>query len=120
TGYGNALNTLRAVREFERAGVAALHLEDQTFPKRCGHYDDKSVIAANEMAQKLRAARDATGDAELVLIARTDALAIEGLDAPIAWRRSRSARTSWTPPAGLPATRDTAGELEASLSAPHR
>jgi 2-methylisocitrate lyase-like PEP mutase family enzyme len=83
TGYGNALNTQRAVREFERAGVAALHLEDQTFPKRCGHYDDKSVIAATEMAQKLRAARDATSDADLVLIARTDALAIEGLDAAI-------------------------------------
>ena len=84
TGYGNALNTQRAVREFERAGVAALHLEDQTFPKRCGHYDDKSVISASEMAQKLRAARDATGDADLVLIARTDALAIEGLEAAIA------------------------------------
>jgi 2-methylisocitrate lyase-like PEP mutase family enzyme len=83
TGYGNALNTQRAVREFERAGVAALHLEDQTFPKRCGHYDDKSVISATEMAQKLRAARDATSDADLVLIARTDALAIEGLDAAI-------------------------------------
>ena len=83
TGYGNALNTQRAVREFARAGVAALHLEDQTFPKRCGHYDDKSVIAATEMAQKLRAARDAAGDADLVLIARTDALAIEGLDAAI-------------------------------------
>ena len=83
TGYGNALNTQRAVREFERAGVAALHLEDQTFPKRCGHYDDKSVISATEMAQKLRAARDAIGDADLVLIARTDALAIEGLDAAI-------------------------------------
>jgi 2-methylisocitrate lyase-like PEP mutase family enzyme len=83
TGYGNALNTQRAVREFERAGVAALHLEDQTFPKRCGHYDDKSVISAMEMAQKLRAARDATADADLVLIARTDALAVEGLDAAI-------------------------------------
>ena len=83
TGYGNALTTQRAVREFERAGVAALHLEDQTFPKRCGHYDDKSVIAATEMAQKLRAARDAATDADLVLIARTDALAIEGLDAAI-------------------------------------
>ena len=83
TGYGNALNTQRAVREFERAGVAALHFEDQTFPKRCGHYDDKSVISATEMAQKLRAARDATNDADLLLIARTDALAIEGLDAAI-------------------------------------
>ncbi len=83
TGYGNALNAQRAVREFERAGVAALHLEDQTFPKRCGHYDDKSVVPAGEMAQKLRAARDAMTDPDLVLIARTDALAVEGLDAAV-------------------------------------
>jgi 2-methylisocitrate lyase-like PEP mutase family enzyme len=83
TGYGNALNTRRAVREFERAGVAALHLEDQVFPKRCGHYDDKSVVPAGEMAQKLRAARDAATDPDLLLIARTDALAIEGLDAAL-------------------------------------
>ena len=82
TGYGNALSARRAVREFERAGVAALHLEDQTFPKRCGHYDDKSVVPVGEMAQKLRAARDAAND-DLVLIARTDALAVEGLDAAI-------------------------------------
>ena len=71
------------VREFERAGVAALHLEDQTFPKRCGHYDDKSVVPAAEMAQKLRAARDAMTDSDIVLIARTDALAVEGLDAAV-------------------------------------
>ena len=83
TGYGNALNAQRAVREFERAGVAALHLEDQTFPKRCGHYDDKTVVPTREMAQKLRAARDAMSDPDIVLIARTDALAIEGLDAAI-------------------------------------
>jgi 2-methylisocitrate lyase-like PEP mutase family enzyme len=84
TGYGNALNARRAVREFERAGVAAFHLEDQTFPKRCGHYDDKSVVPTLEMAQKLRAARDAMTDQDVVLIARTDALAVEGLDAAIA------------------------------------
>ena len=83
TGYGNALNAQRAVREFERAGVAALHLEDQTFPKRCGHYDDKSVVPAAEMAQKLRAARDAMTDSDILLIARTDALAVEGLDAAV-------------------------------------
>jgi 2-methylisocitrate lyase-like PEP mutase family enzyme len=81
TGYGNALNTRRAVREFARAGVAAVHLEDQTFPKRCGHLDDKSVVPVVEMTQKLRAARDAGGD--LVLIARTDALAVEGLPAAV-------------------------------------
>ena len=83
TGYGNALNVRRAVREFERAGVAGLHLEDQTFPKRCGHYDDKTVVPPREMEQKLRAARDALADGDLVLIARTDALAVEGLDAAL-------------------------------------
>jgi 2-methylisocitrate lyase-like PEP mutase family enzyme len=83
TGYGNALNVRRAVREFERAGVAALHLEDQQFPKRCGHYDDKSLVSPTEMVQKLRAARDAATDPDLVLIARTDAIAVEGLDAAI-------------------------------------
>jgi 2-methylisocitrate lyase-like PEP mutase family enzyme len=83
TGYGNALNVRRMVRGFERAGVAALHLEDQTFPKRCGHLDDKAVVPPAEMAQKLRAARDAATDPDLVLIARTDAIAIEGLEAAI-------------------------------------
>jgi 2-methylisocitrate lyase-like PEP mutase family enzyme len=82
TGYGNALNTRRAVRAFARAGVAAIHLEDQTFPKRCGHLDDKSVVPIAEMTQKLRAARDA--DADLLLIARTDALAVEGMEAAVA------------------------------------
>jgi 2-methylisocitrate lyase-like PEP mutase family enzyme len=83
TGYGNALNVRRTVREFEGAGVAALHLEDQTFPKRCGHLDDKSVVPLAEMVGKVRAARDAAPDPDLVLIARTDALAVEGLDAAI-------------------------------------
>jgi 2-methylisocitrate lyase-like PEP mutase family enzyme len=83
TGYGNTLNVRRTIREFERAGVAALHLEDQTFPKRCGHLDDKTVVPRGEMVQKLRAARDAASDADLVLIARTDAIAVEGLEAAI-------------------------------------
>jgi 2-methylisocitrate lyase-like PEP mutase family enzyme len=83
TGYGNALNVQRTVRELERAGVAALHLEDQAFPKRCGHYDDKAVVPTAEMVQKLRAARDAAQDGDLVIIARTDAIAVEGLDAAI-------------------------------------
>jgi 2-methylisocitrate lyase-like PEP mutase family enzyme len=83
TGYGNTLNVRRTVRAFERAGVAALHLEDQTFPKRCGHLDDKSVVPVAEMAGKLRAARDAAADPDLVLIARTDAIAVEGLEAAL-------------------------------------
>jgi len=83
TGYGNALNVRRSIREFERAGVAAIHLEDQTFPKRCGHYDDKAVVPTADMVQKLRAAREALTDPDLLLIARTDALAVEGFDAAI-------------------------------------
>ena len=73
TGYGNALNTQGAARAFERAGVAAFHLEDQTFPKKCGHYDDKSIVPKAEMVQKLKAARDALHDPDFVLIASTDA-----------------------------------------------
>lgn len=83
TGYGNALNARRAVRTFARIGVAGLHLEDQTFPKRCGHIDGKSLVPAAEMAQKLRAARDALGGSDCVLIARTDAIAVEGLEAAL-------------------------------------
>jgi len=83
TGYGNALNTQRAVRAFERAGVAALHLEDQTFPKKCGHYEDKGLVPVGEMAQKLKAARDALSDQDLIIIARTDAIAVEGFTAAL-------------------------------------
>jgi 2-methylisocitrate lyase-like PEP mutase family enzyme len=80
TGYGNALNAQRAARAFERAGVSALHLEDQSFPKKCGHYDDKALVPAAEMVQKLRAARDALHDPDFVVIARTDAIAVEGFE----------------------------------------
>ena len=81
TGYGNALNAQAAARAFERAGVAAFHLEDQTFPKRCGHYDDKSLVPAAEMVSKLKAVRDALHDPDFVVIARTDAIAVEGFSA---------------------------------------
>ncbi len=84
TGYGNALNARHAVREFERAGVAGFHLEDQTFPKRCGHLDDKGVVPSSEFEQKLRAVRDALTDDDMIVIARTDAIAVEGFDAAIA------------------------------------
>ena len=83
TGYGNALNTQAAARAFERAGVAAFHLEDQTFPKKCGHYDDKSLVSPAEMVQKLKAARDVLHDPDFILIARTDAIAVEGFSAAI-------------------------------------
>lgn len=83
TGFGNALNTQRTVRGFERAGAAMIQLEDQTFPKRCGHLDGKSVIPAAEMCGKLRAAVDARVNASTLILARTDALASEGLDAAL-------------------------------------
>jgi len=82
-GYGNALNAMRAAHAFERAGVAAFHLEDQTFPKCCGHYADKSVVPVHEMVGKLKAVRDALHDPDVVVIARTDAIAVEGFDAAI-------------------------------------
>ena len=83
TGFGNALNTQRTVRGFERAGAAMIQLEDQTFPKRCGHLDGKSVIPAAEMCGKLRAAVDARVNASTLILARTDALASEGLDSAL-------------------------------------
>ncbi len=83
TGYGNALNAQAAARAFERAGVAAFHLEDQTFPKKCGHYDDKSIVPAQEMVQKLKAVREALHDPDFIVIARTDAIAVEGFSAAI-------------------------------------
>jgi 2-methylisocitrate lyase-like PEP mutase family enzyme len=83
TGYGNALNAQVAARAFERAGVAAFHLEDQSFPKKCGHYDDKGLVPVGEMVQKLKAVRDALHDPDFVVIARTDAIAVEGFAAAI-------------------------------------
>jgi 2-methylisocitrate lyase-like PEP mutase family enzyme len=83
-GYGNALNVQRTVRLFERAGASAIQLEDQTMPKRCGHLQDKSLIAPEEMAGKIRAAVDARAHAGTLIIARTDAVAVEGLDRALA------------------------------------
>ncbi len=80
TGYGGPLNVYRTVQEYEKAGVAALHIEDQTFPKRCGHLDDKTVIPVSDMVAKIKAACDARRDDDFVLIVRTDALAVTGLD----------------------------------------
>ncbi len=83
TGYGNHLNVTRTVREFEHAGVAGLTLEDQVAPKKCGHFEGKAVVPPREMAEKIVAAVAARRDPDLVLIARTDAAAVEGLDAAI-------------------------------------
>ena len=83
TGFGNALNVLRTVRGFERAGASMIQLEDQTVPKRCGHLDGKAVIPTAEMCGKLKAALDARHSAQTLVLARTDALALEGLDAAL-------------------------------------
>jgi carboxyvinyl-carboxyphosphonate phosphorylmutase len=83
TGYGNAINVIRTVQEFEAAGVAALHLEDQVAPKRCGHLEGKQVVPVDEMEAKIRAAVAARQGSDLVLIARTDAAAVEGVEAAI-------------------------------------
>lgn len=83
TGFGNALNVMRTVRGFERAGAAMIQLEDQTFPKRCGHLDGKSVVPVQEMVGKLKAALDARASSDTLILARTDALAVEGLDAAL-------------------------------------
>lgn len=78
TGYGNYTNVMRTVQEYEHAGVAALHLEDQAWPKRCGYMANKQVISKNEATNKIKAALDARVDADLIIIARTDALAVSG------------------------------------------
>jgi 2-methylisocitrate lyase-like PEP mutase family enzyme len=83
TGYGNALNVQRTVRLFERAGAAMIQLEDQTFPKRCGHLDGKSLVSTQEMCGKLKAALDARASSDTLILARTDAVAVEGLDAAL-------------------------------------
>lgn len=83
TGYGNALNVIRTVREYEAAGVAAIHLEDQVAPKRCGHLDGKRVVPAETMTDRVRAAVAARTNPDFVLIARTDARGVEGFDAAI-------------------------------------
>lgn len=83
TGFGNAVNTVRTVRLLERAGASAIQIEDQVFPKKCGHFNGKQVIPADEMVQKVKAAVDTRVDQDLMIIARTDARAIEGLDAAL-------------------------------------
>ena len=84
TGYGNALNVERAVRLLERAGANAIQLEDQDFPKRCGHLDDKALVSAQEMVGKIKAATDARASPDTLIIARTDAVAVEGFERAIA------------------------------------
>src|SRR5438552_7119534 len=83
TGYGNAINVIRTVREYEKTGVAGFHIEDQISPKKCGHYEGKEVISRAEMVGKIKAAVDTRQDADMIIIARSDARAVEGLEAAI-------------------------------------
>src|SRR5262245_21394678 len=84
TGFGYAVNVTRTIRLLERAGADALQIEDQVFPKRCGHFSGKDVIHAAQMVSKVKVAVDARRDPDLLIIARTDAIAVEGYDAAIA------------------------------------
>jgi carboxyvinyl-carboxyphosphonate phosphorylmutase len=90
TGYGNPLNVIRTVQEYELAGVSAIHMEDQIMPKKCGHMENKQVIAAAEMTEKISAAVEARSSRDFLIIARTDARAVEGLDSAL--RRARAYR----------------------------
>jgi 2-methylisocitrate lyase-like PEP mutase family enzyme len=83
TGYGNAVNVVRSVRDYEKTGVAAFHLEDQVSPKKCGHYEGKALVSAAEMVGKIRAAVDTRRDPDMLIIARTDSRAVEGLQAAL-------------------------------------
>ena len=83
TGYGNVLNALHTLKGFERAGVAGFHIEDQVFPKRCGHLEGKTMVPAEDLAVKIRAIKENQTDPDLVVIARTDALAVEGYDGAV-------------------------------------
>jgi 2-methylisocitrate lyase-like PEP mutase family enzyme len=92
TGYGNELNVVRTVREYEVAGVAGIHIEDQGFPKKCGHLDDKEIVPRDEYIAKIRAALAARRNSDFMIIARTDARAVAGLDEAIA--RANAALTA--------------------------
>ena len=83
TGYGGPVNVRRTVQSYERAGVCGIHIEDQSWPKRCGHLAGKTLIPQEEMAAKIKAAVDSRRDADFIVIARTDAIAIEGFEAAI-------------------------------------
>jgi 2-methylisocitrate lyase-like PEP mutase family enzyme len=88
TGYGNAINLYRTVHEFIRSGAAAVQIEDQVIPKKCGHFEGKQLLSFDESVQKIRAAVEARGQHDLVIVARTDAIAVEGLEAAL--RRARA------------------------------
>jgi 2-methylisocitrate lyase-like PEP mutase family enzyme len=117
TGYGNALNVIRTVQTFERAGADAIQLEDQDFPKRCGHLDGKALVSASEMCGKIRAAVDARRSRETLIVARTDAVALEGVERAL--ERAEMYRESGADVLFVeaPRTRDDLARIAARLGA---
>jgi methylisocitrate lyase len=118
TGFGDTVNVERTVRELERAGVAAIQLEDQSLPKRCGHLSGKSLVTADEMCDKIRAAAGARSDSDLVLIARTDARGVADLDEALSRaRRYLDAGADWIFPEAL-ASREEFAKFAEEIDAP--
>jgi 2-methylisocitrate lyase-like PEP mutase family enzyme len=118
TGFGNPLNTIRTVQLMERAGASALQIEDQIFPKRCGHFSGKEVIPAAEMVQKIKAAVDTRRSRELLIIARTDARAIEGIDRAIDRARGFIDAGADITFVEAPKSREEMAKITASLAVP--
>ena len=118
TGFGNALNLIRAVRLLERAGAGAIQIEDQVFPKRCGHFDGKAVVPPAEMVMKIKAAADARVSRDLLIVARTDARAIEGLDAAIERAQAYVEAGADVTFVEAPATLDELRRIPVSIAAP--
>lgn len=118
TGFGNAINVIRTVRAFESAGAAAIQIEDQVSPKRCGHFDGKEVIDPAEMEQKIRAAVDARRDPRFVIIARTDSLATHGFDGAVARARGYAAAGADVVFVDAPVTAEQVAALPSAVGAP--
>ena len=117
TGYGNALNVARTVRSLERMGAHAIQIEDQDFPKRCGHLDGKALIPAQEMCGKIRAAVDARHSPETLIIGRTDAVAVEGVEPAIERARLYRAAGADVLFVEAPRTRDDLARIASRLGA---
>src|ERR1700687_6217021 len=115
TGYGGPLNVIETVRAYETAGLAGLHIEDQRLPKRCGHFEGKELVPVDEMAGKIRAAIDARRDPDFLVIARTDARSVAGLDEAIARSRSYLAAGAGAIFVETPFTREEYAAISAAL-----
>ena len=119
TGFGNAVNMVRTVRVLERAGAAGLQIEDQVFPKKCGHFAGKGVVPTEEMVQKVKAAVDARHDPDLQIIARTDARAVEGLDRALARAQAYIDAGADIAFVEAPTNKDELARIAREVRAPH-